>query len=170
MRTELKLAAALGAAVLVAMPAQASWSAPVADGATYANARFGFTIQYPRDLFPSLTESDNSDGATFHTQQAGVSLLAWGSYNALDQTPADIAQEAKQDCRTDQPVPYQVARANLVAVSCLTTSGDIFYRKTLIHGDVLTSVQMTYPAADRGYWDPICAAISGSLHAGEGSR
>jgi hypothetical protein len=55
--------------------AQSSGSKPIWQ--TYTNVRFAFAVDYPRDIFPSFTESDNSDGATFKANAPGVELRLW---------------------------------------------------------------------------------------------
>ena len=55
-----------------------------------------------------------------------------------------------------------------MAFSCITPAGRVLYQKTLIHRDVLSTVRIEYPAADRKTWEPLVAQISGSLTAGRG--
>jgi len=129
--------------------------------ATYHNARFGYSISYPADLFAAEPESANGDGRRFHALDGGAHFAVWASYNSLQQTPTDIAAEAASGCLASSS-PYRVMKVTLVAVSCETKDG-IYYHKTLIRGDVLTSFDMTYPAVERSRWDPIVAQISASL-------
>jgi hypothetical protein len=70
--------------------AQSQWT-------TYTNGRFAFVIEYPRDVFSSLTESDNSDGATFASKQPGYELRAFGFFNVERLTPqAEFAERYKR--------------------------------------------------------------------------
>ena len=130
---------------------------------TYHNARYGYAISYPADLFKAEPEAVNGDGRKFHALKGGANFAVWAGYNSLQQTPAGIADEASADCLS-KSAPYRVAKASLVAVSCETKDG-IFYRKTLIRGDVLTSLEMTYPPGERATWDPVVTQISASLTA-----
>ncbi len=129
---------------------------------TYTNARYGYSISYPRDLLVAEQESENGDGRRFHARRGSGFLLVWADNNALDQTPSSIAAEAAQDCR-GRPLAYKVVKPNLVALSCLTPRGRVFYQKTLIRGDLLTSIQMNYPVADKAQWDAATAQIAQSL-------
>jgi hypothetical protein len=131
--------------------------------AVYHNARYGYWISYPADLFEAEPESSDGDGRRFHALRGGAYFVVWASYNSLQQTPADIAAEASQDC-LPKSAPYRVMKVTLVAVSCEAKNG-IYYRKTLIRGDVLTSFEMTYPSEERAVWDPVVTKISGSLTA-----
>jgi hypothetical protein len=130
----------------------------------YVNARFGYSIAYPAALFVAEPEAENGDGRAFHARRGGARFLVWGGFNSLDQTPGDIAAQAEDSCRR-RPAAYRVVKPRLIAVSCETRTGDIFYRKTLVDGDVLVSFQMTYPRRDRVLWDPVLARISGALKA-----
>jgi hypothetical protein len=143
--------------------ASAALAQSVDTPATYHNARFGYSISYPADLFQAEPESQNSDGRRFHAPNGGAHFAVWASYNSLQQTPTDIAADAASGC-LPKSAPYRVMKVTLVAVSCETKDG-IYYRKTLIRGDVLTSFDMTYPASERTTWDPVVAKMSASLTA-----
>ena len=139
-------------------------TAAMSNIATYANQRYGYSIRYPADLFVTEREADNGDGRAFHARRGGTRFLVWGSHNALDQTPADLAAEASQECRRHL-ADYKVVKPHLVAVSCIGDDGRVFYQKTLIHDDLLTTFRMTYPSAERSRWDAVLEQLSGSLTA-----
>ena len=136
------------AVVLLATPALAG---------DYTNSRFGYSITYPDGLFTPQPEAENGDGRHF-LAQGGADLAVWGGYNALDQSPADIAGETLANC-TGAAAPYKLVKPTVVVVSCLTKDG-VVYRKTYIRGDVLTSFELTYPAADRARWDAVIGKLS----------
>lgn len=52
---------------------------------TYLNARYGFKITFP-DIFTVSRESQNGDGITLLNPEKKLHLLAWGSYNVLNET------------------------------------------------------------------------------------
>ena len=133
-----------------------------ASAATYANARFGYWIDYPADLIVPGRESDNGDGREFHAQGGTVRIATWGEYNALDQTPGQLAQVSEKDCQSGK-IAYHVAKSRLVAFSCVMPGGRILYQKTLIGGDVLATVRFEYPSAERAKWDPVVNRVAGSL-------
>jgi hypothetical protein len=136
--------------------------AGAADAATYANARFGYWIDYPADLVMPGRESDNGDGREFHAQRGTAKMAAWGGYNALDQSPAQIARDYEKDCRGGK-IAYQVAKLGLAAFSCTTPRGRVIYQKTLIGGDVLATVRFDYPVAERATWDRVVNRVASSL-------
>jgi hypothetical protein len=134
--------------------------------ATYANARFGYTVEYPADLLAPQPEAENGDGRAFNAKTGKAQILVYGGYNALSESPAEMAQRAEDDC-AGHHAQYRVAKPGLVAVSCVTKDG-ILYQKTLIHGDTLTTLRATYPASDRKQWDGVVAAMARSMAAPPG--
>jgi hypothetical protein len=136
--------------------------------ATYANARFGYSVSYPADLLIPEREADNGDGRKFHARRGTAKMSVWGSYNALDQTPEGIIHDYARDCSAGKPT-FKTAKPHLAAFSCTTTTGGVIYQKTLIRRDVLTSVRFEYPSAERAVWDPVVQRVSSSLKAGGGA-
>lgn len=145
-------------AVLVLVQALAG----AANAATYANARFGYWLDYPAQLMVPGREADNGDGREFHAHHGAAKMAAWGGYNALDQSPAQIAQDYEKGCRGGK-IGYRVARPRLVAFSCVMPGGRVLYQKTLIGGDVLATIRFDYPLAERATWDPVVNMVAGSL-------
>lgn len=146
-------------AVAIMFSAGAVAAAP--SGRTYVNARFGYVLTYPASLVAER-EADNGDGRVFHPRDGGAGRVrVWAAYNALEESPDQIADQAVEECQ-GAPVAYRVAKAGLVAVSC-AHGGEVFYQKTLIRGDVVTTLQVTYPAAERGAWEPMVKALAASL-------
>ncbi len=154
---------ALGLALTVLASAQS------AGAATYANVRFGYSVGYPAELLIPEPEADNGDGRKFHARHGTATMLVWGSYNADKQSPEEIARAYESDCSAGQ-VNYKVAKSQLVAFSCTTPAGHVIYQKTLIHGDVLTTVRFEYPVGERTIWDPVVQQVSGSLRAGSSAN
>jgi len=150
MRTVLAMAL-----LAIAVPAAAAPAYPN----TYVNARYGYSIAYPSSLRPQ-PESENGDGRAFRSADGSVEARVWGANNATDQTPSELADQATGDC-TSAP-SYRRVAATFFAVSC-RAGANILYEKTLIHGDVLTGFQITYPAAAHAAWDAVVTKMGGSL-------
>ena len=132
----------------------------------YINQRFDYSVVYPADKLVAEPESDNGDGRRFHARKGSATMLIWASFNVLDETPASIAREAPQECGGRTP-SYKLTKPDLVAISCLSPAGIIFWQKTVIRGDVLTTVQITYPKSERATWDPVVRLVSASLRPGQ---
>ena len=134
--------------------------------ATYANARFGYSVTYPDDLLIPEREADNSDGRAFHVRHGAARMSVWGAYRdeASEGTPDAIARLYQADCGGGK-ITYKIVKPRLVAFSCVTPAGQIIYQKTLIGGDVLRWVRFDYPYSDRAAWDTVVRQVSSSLRA-----
>src|SRR3569832_84760 len=68
--------------------------------AIYANARFGYTIEYPRALLTPHEDSDNGDGAFFKSTREHVDIRVYGSFiiEGINDTSLKLANDAEQPC------------------------------------------------------------------------
>lgn len=149
MITLLTVAGLLSAASL---PADAGWN-------SYSNPRFAFRGCYPASLKPGRA-SDNGDGQVFNGAN-GAELRLWGQNDALGETPA---QMARQEAGRLSKVSYQRAAKDWFVVSG-TAKGNIVYRKSIVAGDRILSLQFRYPAADKAKWDALVGRMSACLKA-----
>ena len=130
---------------------------------TYANARFGYTIDYPAELI-AQPESDNSDGRAFRSPDGKVEALLLGRYNAEGASMTALAKEAEAD-RTEKPAYARIAR-DFFAIS-RRAGANILYEKLLMAGDLECVFRITYPAADHAHWGRgDLARMSASLRQG----
>ncbi len=129
---------------------------------SYANARFGYTVEYPAALLAPQPEAENGDGRAFNAKNGKAQILVYGGYNALNESPAALATRAAGDC-VGHHAQYRVAKPTLMAISCMTGAGDILYQKTMIAGDTLTTLRAIYPASERKLWDGVVAQMARSL-------
>lgn len=158
LRTLLALLALL--ALAPAASAQTRW-------ATYANARFGTTADYPADLFTRRDpEPENGDGVRLHTADGRATLIIYGHYNSENDTPARYFDRIVDKTG----VTYRhVTRTSYVASG--RRGADIFYERcNFRRGDRATvdCFELTYPANEKKRWDAIVARISKSLRTGKG--
>lgn len=142
------------AAIVLASSAAASetWN-------TYGNARFGYVLAYPASLLPQ-PEADNGDGRHFLSADGQVDLAVWAGYNVLEETPAALAADAEKRC--GDAAAYKVVKAALVTVSCIVGQ-NVYYHKTVIRGDTLTTFELTYPVTKKSLWDRVVQTLSKSL-------
>jgi len=128
---------------------------------TYANARFDYSISYPSLLVPQ-GESMNSDGQVFLSHDK-AELRVWGSNNALNQSLADVYQQAISDVEQDRgSVSYKVLHSDFFVVSG-TRNKKIVYQKTLLRGDVFKTFTFSYPASSKAVYDSITTRIANSF-------
>jgi hypothetical protein len=126
--------------------------------ATYTNVRYAFAVDYPRDIFPSYIESDNSDGATFRTDTPGVELRAYGSSNIDNKSPRAYVAEYY----AGKTLTYSSAKRDSYVVSGIER-GAIFYDRCNFTGDRVLCVSLIYPVGQKGKWDKIVPRMSQSL-------
>lgn len=154
--------------ILATLLALTATSAAQTRWATYANARFGTTADYPADLFTRRDPPpENGDGVSLHTADGRATLVVFGHYNVENDTPASYF---------DRVVAKDgIAYKHITASSYIASGqrgGDIFYQRCNFRpGDRATvdCFELTYPAREKKAWDKIVARIGKSLRAGKGA-
>ena len=150
--------------------------------ATYANARFGFSVEYPADLLVPESESDNGDGRVFVGKrprdpwESATSLRVWayGSHNVNGLSLRDSFETATQQTAPDltatRRVTYQRSGANWYVVSGLLAlranprrQDHIFYTKTILRNGVFKTLHLRYHRREKARLDPIVTRISRSF-------
>ncbi len=131
------------------------------DMATYVNQRFGFAIGYPQDLLYPQGESANGDGQTFVSKDGRAVLIAYGAYNALDQSLDALL--ASDSSRNGRRTTYTAKRADWFVISGYEPDGRIFYQKTLLRQDVLYSFELRYPQQQKARYNPLTGIIGKSF-------
>ncbi|GAB3637171.1 hypothetical protein GCM10027422_27610 [Hymenobacter arcticus] len=132
---------------------------------TYANARFGYQLDYPADLRPQ-PEADNGDGRRFVSADGQTVLTAYGSNLVLDGGLNEVRKIARQG--------WQKERATLTLDQALptgyvlsgTVKSHIFYEKTVLRGTTLTTFSWEYPIARRAAMDEVIRHTIHTLRAG----
>ena len=154
--------ALLGSIILVVVTdaaAQQRWT-------TYANPRFGATVDYPADRFVRRDPPpENGDGQAFHTRDGRARLAVWGAYNVDNDTPQ---QYVEQYVERDGGITYRQITARHFVVSGVR-KGDIFYQRCNFPAppdDVIDCFEATYPPADKAAMDAVVARLSRSLRSG----
>lgn len=152
---------ALLAALVLIVPASGLARGRPETWTRYANARFGFSIEYPAGSFVPERASDNGDGRKFKAIKGGARFMVWAGRNVLKQSPRDFVTEASGACRQGR-AHYAVTGKGLAVVSC-ERRGEVFYAKRLFAKDLVTGFQMTYPTSERGRWDMALSRMAESL-------
>ena len=152
-------------------------AAALSSYATYQNARFGFTIQYPSSF--RWSESDNGDGVWFQTPAQGADFRASAGFNALDRTGPELFNAAVGEMSEhDGVVSYAIRHSGGFVVSGVVGSR-VRYRRVLFTDDqgrtldsanpvptLTTTFWAEYPTSRKGELDPIVSVMSRSLRAG----
>lgn len=132
---------------------------------TYFNQRYGYSIDYPKDLLFPQGESDNGDGQVFLSKNTDAKLLVYGSNNALEQSLEDIYREQSRGGMPDEPqkvVTYRVLKNNWFVVSGYN-AGKIFYQKTLLHDKQFKTFIFEYDEKQKKIYDPINIRLAKSF-------
>jgi hypothetical protein len=133
----------------------------------YENARFGFSIDVPDAVAGDKTESDNSDGATFHSGDGKAELRVWGS-NILD---GGFAEAVEQDTKFSEDdgwtISYRKRSGKLWAAYSGSRQGRVFYERVIpaCRGGATARYRLEYPQASRHAWDAAIRILNASLRA-----
>ncbi|MBO2011323.1 hypothetical protein [Hymenobacter negativus] len=121
---------------------------------TYYNQRFGYRIDYPADLRPQ-PEAGNGDGRRFVSADGQTVLSAYAGYNVLDEGLAADRRIARQSWQKKHATITldQLTRTGYVLSGQL--QGTIFYEKTVLKNNTLTTFLWEYPATRKAAMDAV---------------
>ncbi len=159
-----------GGGVAAGQPAQEPQEHPQAHRwATYHDARYGTTADYPADLFTVLAWRPlGESGQIFRTADGSAQLVIYGKPNFEEDSPSYYVEKHFNN----SDVTYKNTKWPSFIVSGVR-KGEIFYNrcnfKIIING-ILDCMEMRYPAKDKAMWEPIVTRISNSLRAGKGTE
>lgn len=163
-------AAAVGATLALsgAAAAQESQAPEQHRWATYHNARFGTTADYPADIFyVRAPPPTNGDGQTFRSADGSAQLAIYGTHNVEEDTPRSYVAKY----HNGPEVTYKRMTRSFFAVSGVR-DGEIFYNRCNFPAEadgIVDCFALHYPASDKVRWDAIVTRISQSLRAGKGA-
>ena len=126
----------------------------------YRNARFGYTIDVPIDLFTPQGESANGDGQTYLGYGGETMLLVWASHLVDNPT----LEEAALSWTQGRDVTYKRLKGDWFVMSGYG-EGKIFYQKTIIRNGVGYNFILSYPPNERHIYDPVCGQLVKSFKA-----
>ncbi len=140
----------------------------LASGAAYAepyvNARYGTALDVPTQVFSRrLPPPDNGDGQSWQASD-GAKLFVFGSYNALDDTPASFFQELVTTRRASTELTYS-HQAGKVAVVSGFAGSTVYYEKYLFgaRNEIVHGFILSYPKSAKAKYDPLVGPIAKSL-------
>jgi hypothetical protein len=129
----------------------------------YANARYGYVVDYPDRLLTPEPEAADGDGRVFSAKFGVGQVAVWGRYNATGDTPAQLLHAEEEDTCAVTPPTYEVSRRDWFAFSCETSEHEIVYQKMVIRDETIAVVEFTYPLAEQAGWAPVIKAMADSL-------
>ena len=127
---------------------------------TYVNSRFGTTITFPSEIFPTTEPaSENGDGQKW-TSPDGATLSVWGQYNVLDDTPDTLADTVSQSI---PKVTYRKVGSRWMVVSGFDENMIVYHRGEISRSGTIHSMELRYPAILATHYDRLASRIADSL-------
>lgn len=121
--------------------------------ATYRNARFGYSVLYPKNLVTPRAESQNGDGRTFKSRDGKTTLTVWGENNAFNRSLSAHMKAARRDWGKDRGrITYWKMGSGYYVLSGLTGS-EIFYEKTVPIRGGFATILWQYPKSQKLRFD-----------------
>jgi hypothetical protein len=148
--------AALVAAVAcaAAAPAQHRWQ-------VYGNARYGYSVCYPADLFRPQAEPDAHDGVLFDGPPGAT--LSVSGVPAAGTSMAEVMAAALRSL--DGRVTYRAANPGWTVASG-TRGPATFYTRLVQRGSVIAQYVLVYPTAQAGSFGPLVSRLNGCFRIG----
>ncbi|MEE9313482.1 MAG: hypothetical protein V3V02_02440, partial [Rhizobiaceae bacterium] len=120
-----------------------------ADWATYSNPRYGFSVDYPLDIFDTTKKAPSGDGVTMETHDGNVEFRAYGFMNG-DELPLKQVQNIILEDSDGRDVTYKRIKDNWIVISGYEMEGDvrmIFYQRLAASADLskFSVFEMIYP-------------------------
>jgi hypothetical protein len=129
----------------------------------YSNARYGYSLCYPGDLFQPGPEPDAHDGVRFQGPP-GVTLIVEGSYNAASDTPSSAAaNELTAVAGGPIQITYRAAKNNWAVASGIA-EGKIFFVRQVLYGDMMLGFEIVYPVREKIRFDSVVARLNTCLN------
>ena len=114
----------------------------------YYNYRFDFSIDYPSFLTPG-TPPENGDGLDFAFGK-DYEMVVYGGLNAYEITWPEIFESDKKESDT-----YSVLKDNWYVLSGVDEDGNVYYRKSILHDNIIYTVIFSYPQSRKEAFDSI---------------
>lgn len=139
-------------------------AAAAQDWRQYRNERYGFTLQYPPDLFVTERAAEAGDGQVFSSSDDDARLLVGALPNQSGYTPTTYQEYIARHSYPDYQIDYRRTGGSWFALSG-EGGGRIFYEKVMFTcgGRLITSFAMVYPSAQRRLFDPVVERIEDSF-------
>ena len=157
------LLAAWAAAVALSANAPAR-EATAGDWVRYGNERFGFSLEYPADLFRVERTSEAGDGRVFVARNGEARLLVGALTNVDDHSAKSYQDFLARTSYAGYNISYRPLGDDWLVLSG-ERQGKIFYEKAVFTcgGQLISSFAMIYPTAQRATFDPLVARVANSF-------
>jgi hypothetical protein len=154
------LLAASAAGHAVAREGSAGWTA-------YRNERYGYSLQYPTDVFAPERTSEAGDGTVFSSADGQAKLLVGALPNEDGLSVASYQDYVQRHSYSDFTVDYRPVGSNWFVLSG-DGGGKTFYEKVMFScdGRLINSFALIYPTADKRRFDAVVEGIQATFRPG----
>jgi hypothetical protein len=138
------------------------------DWREYQNERFGFSLQYPADIFVVERTAEAGDGQVFVSQIGNARLLVGAFVNERGYSPASYQAYIARESYGGYAIGYQRLGRGWFVLSG-DGQGKVFYEKVVFScaGRLINSFALLYSVADRDTFDPIVERIEETFRSGK---
>jgi hypothetical protein len=138
------------------------------DWVPYVNARFGFSLRYPANLFEPERRSEAGDGQVFAGIRGRGRLLVGALENSDGQTVGSYMNMLRQESYAEYKVDYAPRGATWFVLSG-QNDRDVFYEKVIFScsGRIINSFALIYPIESKREFDPIVEGIEKTFRPGQ---
>jgi hypothetical protein len=135
--------------------------------ATYQNERYGFSLQYPTDVFAPERTSEAGDGTVFSSADGQAKLLVGALPNEGGQSVASYQDYVRRHSYADFTIDYRPVGSNWFVLSG-DGGGKTFYEKVMFScdGRLINSFALIYPTADKRRFDAVVEGIQATFRPG----
>ena len=133
----------------------------------YRNERYGFSLQYPADIFAVERTSEAGDGAVFATTDGQAKLLVGALPNKARQSVASYQDYVQRNSYAGFAIDYRPLGSNWFVLSG-DGNGQTVYEKVMFSCDerLINSFALIYPTADKRRFDAIVEGIQATFRPG----
>jgi hypothetical protein len=141
-----------------------------AEWTTYANPRFGASVDIPPGFVNDVPASENGDGLVFHSADKQAELLVWGGNLTDGDFKLDSEIRLNRELDHDWQVSYKES-GDEWSVYSGSQSGRIVYARSIssCKGTQAVHFRIEYPEWQKKEYDAVVERLSKSLKAGPAS-
>lgn len=165
------LAQTIAILLLAGMMAPLAWavSAHSAGWTTYRNARHGFMLAWPTEVFPGDPARDSEEGQVLVSRDGGAKLMMAAFPNEHGVTMSEYRQQLLAENYAGVQLDYAPVRDRWFVLSGVR-DGVMFYERVTFTcgGRLINSWAMLYPVSERKRYDRIVEAVARSYVPGAG--
>lgn len=130
---------------------------------TYCNPRFGYCIDYPKDMFYPQPESQNGDGRIFLNKNKAEVLIVYGTMcitpEGNDKSLREQLEDDIQNIISEKgKLTYKKIGINFYVLSGYKND-KIFYQKTILKEDVFACAILQYNETEKNDYNIIAKLI-----------